>query len=268
MRIVVAATPTPPQLDLPVVEQQAIARARPARQLAVGREHAAGPADAVADRDRSARRPSAAESRAAFEPAGADLRAAQVLQDGHVPAGARRGLADLRGIAPRDRPACRARSSAGPRRRRRRSGRRARRARLMAGPSVAMILVCLTAISLRPESLQLHDSHGEHHAAAGRRVPGRAAPRSARTACADRSRRPRRRAAAGLSGHRRAAAHAGAACGATRILEIGTAIGYSTLWMASALPADGTLITMEYDAARAARARDHFAAAGLPTASA
>ena len=52
------------------------------------------------------------------------------------------------------------------------------------------------------------------------------------------------------------------ACGARRILEIGTAIGYSTLWMATALPADGALITMEYDAGRAARARDHFAAAG------
>ena len=51
-------------------------------------------------------------------------------------------------------------------------------------------------------------------------------------------------------------------CGARRILEIGTAIGYSTLWMATALPADGALITMEYDAGRAARARDHFAAAG------
>ena len=51
-------------------------------------------------------------------------------------------------------------------------------------------------------------------------------------------------------------------CGARRILEIGTCIGYSTLWMATALPADGTLMTMEYDAARAARARDHFAAAG------
>lgn len=51
-------------------------------------------------------------------------------------------------------------------------------------------------------------------------------------------------------------------CGARRILEIGTAIGYSTLWMATALPADGALITMEYDASRAARARDHFAAAG------
>ncbi|HEX6214625.1 MAG TPA: O-methyltransferase [Vicinamibacterales bacterium] len=51
-------------------------------------------------------------------------------------------------------------------------------------------------------------------------------------------------------------------CGATRILEIGTCIGYSTLWLATALPATGAVITMEYDAARAARARDHFAAAG------
>ena len=51
-------------------------------------------------------------------------------------------------------------------------------------------------------------------------------------------------------------------CGAKRILEIGTCIGYSTLWMATALPPDGTLMTMEYDAARAARAREHFAAAG------
>jgi len=52
------------------------------------------------------------------------------------------------------------------------------------------------------------------------------------------------------------------ASGARRILEIGTAIGYSTLWMATALPAEGALITMEYDAGRAGRARDHFAAAG------
>src|SRR6187401_10283 len=53
------------------------------------------------------------------------------------------------------------------------------------------------------------------------------------------------------------------ASGARRILEIGTAIGYSTLWMATALPDDGALITMEYDAARANRARDHFATAGF-----
>jgi predicted O-methyltransferase YrrM len=52
------------------------------------------------------------------------------------------------------------------------------------------------------------------------------------------------------------------ACGAGRMLEIGTAIGYSTLWLATALPADGMMITMEYDAARAERARTHFAAAG------
>lgn len=51
-------------------------------------------------------------------------------------------------------------------------------------------------------------------------------------------------------------------CGARRILEIGTCIGYSTLWLATALPPDGTVITMEYDSARASRARDHFSAAG------
>ncbi|MGH9175307.1 MAG: O-methyltransferase, partial [Vicinamibacterales bacterium] len=49
---------------------------------------------------------------------------------------------------------------------------------------------------------------------------------------------------------------------ATRALEIGTAIGYSGLWIATALPTGGLLITLERDAARAARARDHFAAAG------
>jgi predicted O-methyltransferase YrrM len=51
--------------------------------------------------------------------------------------------------------------------------------------------------------------------------------------------------------------------GARRILEIGTAIGYSGLWLAGALPADGMLFTMEKDPARAAVARDHFARAGL-----
>jgi caffeoyl-CoA O-methyltransferase len=53
------------------------------------------------------------------------------------------------------------------------------------------------------------------------------------------------------------------ACGARRILEIGTAIGYSALWLASALPPDGTLISMERDPSRAARAREHLAAAGF-----
>jgi predicted O-methyltransferase YrrM len=50
---------------------------------------------------------------------------------------------------------------------------------------------------------------------------------------------------------------------ARRVLEIGTAIGYSTLWMATALPEGGTLISLERDQARAARAREHARAAGV-----
>ncbi len=53
------------------------------------------------------------------------------------------------------------------------------------------------------------------------------------------------------------------AAGARRVLEIGTAIGYSGVWIASALPDEGMLITLERDAARAATARAHFAAAGV-----
>lgn len=51
--------------------------------------------------------------------------------------------------------------------------------------------------------------------------------------------------------------------GARRVLEIGTAIGYSSLWMATALPDDGSLITLERDRERAIEARAHFDAAGL-----
>jgi predicted O-methyltransferase YrrM len=51
--------------------------------------------------------------------------------------------------------------------------------------------------------------------------------------------------------------------GATRILEIGTAIGYSGLWLAGALPPGGMLLTMETDADRAKAARENFARAGL-----
>ncbi|HUR35375.1 MAG TPA: O-methyltransferase [Vicinamibacterales bacterium] len=51
--------------------------------------------------------------------------------------------------------------------------------------------------------------------------------------------------------------------GARRILEIGTCIGYSGIWLARALPADGMLITMEKDAARAAIAKAHFERAGV-----
>lgn len=51
--------------------------------------------------------------------------------------------------------------------------------------------------------------------------------------------------------------------GAKRILEIGTAIGYSSIWLARALPADGMLITMEMRADRARVARENAARAGL-----
>lgn len=51
--------------------------------------------------------------------------------------------------------------------------------------------------------------------------------------------------------------------GARRILEIGTCIGYSGIWLAGALPRDGMLITMEKDAARAAIAKANFERAGL-----
>ena len=54
-----------------------------------------------------------------------------------------------------------------------------------------------------------------------------------------------------------------AAAGASRVLEIGTAIGYSGIWLARGLPASGMLLTMEEDPARAAEAKDNFARAGL-----
>ena len=53
------------------------------------------------------------------------------------------------------------------------------------------------------------------------------------------------------------------AAGAKKILEIGTAIGYSGLWLAGALPDAGMLITMEKDPARAQAARTNFERAGL-----
>jgi len=45
--------------------------------------------------------------------------------------------------------------------------------------------------------------------------------------------------------------------GATRILEIGTFMGYSTLWMASALPEGGHITSLEFDAGHAQQARQH-----------
>jgi predicted O-methyltransferase YrrM len=51
--------------------------------------------------------------------------------------------------------------------------------------------------------------------------------------------------------------------GAKRILEIGTAIGYSGIWLAGALPPGGMLFTMEKDPERARVARANFERAGL-----
>ena len=52
-------------------------------------------------------------------------------------------------------------------------------------------------------------------------------------------------------------------CGARSILEIGTLGGYSTIWLARALPAGGRLITLEADPTHAAAARANLARAGL-----
>ena len=53
------------------------------------------------------------------------------------------------------------------------------------------------------------------------------------------------------------------ALGATRILEIGTLGGYSTIWMARALPPGGILVTLEYEPKHAEVARANIARAGL-----
>ena len=51
--------------------------------------------------------------------------------------------------------------------------------------------------------------------------------------------------------------------GARNILELGTLGGYSTIWLARALPADGKLITLEADPKHAEVARTNIAQAGL-----
>ena len=51
--------------------------------------------------------------------------------------------------------------------------------------------------------------------------------------------------------------------GARRALEIGTLGGYSTIWLASALPHDGRLVTLERSARHAEVARKNVARAGL-----
>ena len=51
--------------------------------------------------------------------------------------------------------------------------------------------------------------------------------------------------------------------GATRILEIGTLGGYSTIWLARALPPEGHLITLEFEPRHAAVAQKNIFRAGL-----
>jgi caffeoyl-CoA O-methyltransferase len=53
------------------------------------------------------------------------------------------------------------------------------------------------------------------------------------------------------------------ACGARRIIEVGTAIGVSALYMARALPPGGTIVSFEVDAERHAAARDYLGRAGV-----
>ena len=83
-------------------------------------------------------------------------------------------------------------------------------------------------------------------------------------------RRLRASAAAGSAGDQclaesgQAAATAGAGHRRARnILEIGTLGGYSTIWLARALPAGGRLISLEADAKHAEVARANIARAGL-----
>lgn len=53
------------------------------------------------------------------------------------------------------------------------------------------------------------------------------------------------------------------AAGARRILEIGTLGGYSTLWLARAVPDNGLVVTLELEAKHAAIAQRNFEQAGL-----
>lgn len=53
------------------------------------------------------------------------------------------------------------------------------------------------------------------------------------------------------------------ACGAKKIVEVGTLAGYSACWMARALPAGGMLHTIEFDPKHAKVAKENIASAGL-----
>jgi predicted O-methyltransferase YrrM len=52
-------------------------------------------------------------------------------------------------------------------------------------------------------------------------------------------------------------------CGARRILEVGTLGGYSTIWLARALPEGGTIVTLEIDPHHAEVARRNVDHAGI-----
>jgi len=56
------------------------------------------------------------------------------------------------------------------------------------------------------------------------------------------------------------------ASGRRRIVEVGTAFGYSTLWLAFGQPADGTIVTIDPDRSRTDRARGWWREAGIPDA--
>ncbi|OBQ96133.1 O-methyltransferase [Mesorhizobium sp. AA23] len=51
--------------------------------------------------------------------------------------------------------------------------------------------------------------------------------------------------------------------GARKVLEIGTLGGYSTIWMARGLPADGRVVTLELEPHHAKVARSNFERAGI-----
>ena len=51
--------------------------------------------------------------------------------------------------------------------------------------------------------------------------------------------------------------------GRRRVVEVGTAIGYSTLWMALAQPDGGTITTIDPDRERTRRAREFWGRAGV-----
>lgn len=51
--------------------------------------------------------------------------------------------------------------------------------------------------------------------------------------------------------------------GARRVLEFGTLFGYSTIWLARAVGADGTVVTFEVDEGYAALARENLARAAV-----